>query len=480
MPKTPATVRTPGRAHTLNAERLTLYNALLGGTSAMRAAGELYLPQYERESDKVWRNRLDRAVLFNYFKRACASLAGRPFRNPVKVSKMSPKLKPFLRDVDTRGTSLTSFAHTTFRSALARGLMGILVDYPTGPADGPVTLAAAKQQAARPYMVPIFPESLLAVQVEIVGGREVVTHARILETVLRRNGWEEVATPQVRVLEPGRWEVYAPKELGKNSETDAWERVDAGVSSFQDEVPLVLFYAGDREAPGAAESPLDDLAHACVEHWQSAADQKNALTVARFPILAATGVEDDKALEVGPNKWLRCETKDGKFFYVEHTGAALQAGRQELADLEARMAALSEDLLVRRTSDRASATGKVLDATASVSVLQALVLNFGSTLDRALGWMERWLGVEKPEAQVEMDSSLDEALRDQAELDFLKFLRTERGLSMDAMIREAQRRNILPEGFDSAKNDAELASEPESVVLSGPPPRDEDDEGADE
>ena len=71
------------------------------------------------------------------------------------------------------------------------------------------------------------------------------------------------------------------------------------------------------------ELPLLDLAWLNIAHWQSSSDQRHVLTVARFPMLAGSGVPENTNVVVGPDRMLTTPNADGKFYYVEHTGAAI-------------------------------------------------------------------------------------------------------------------------------------------------------------
>ncbi|MGR5262341.1 hypothetical protein ACPV5Q_20865, partial [Vibrio astriarenae] len=61
------------------AEDWPLIDALMGGTSAMRKAGKLYLPQWPNELDDAYKNRVATATLFPAFSRTVEVLTGKPF-----------------------------------------------------------------------------------------------------------------------------------------------------------------------------------------------------------------------------------------------------------------------------------------------------------------------------------------------------------------------------------------------------------------
>ena len=60
-----------------------LVTALLGGTRAMREAGETYLPTHAEETDEQYEDRLQSSVLFNAFEEAVDGVVARVFSEPV-------------------------------------------------------------------------------------------------------------------------------------------------------------------------------------------------------------------------------------------------------------------------------------------------------------------------------------------------------------------------------------------------------------
>ncbi len=167
---------------------------------------------------------------------------------------------------------------------------------------------------------------------------------------------------------------------------------DEGVNSLG-EIPLVTLYT-NRIGFQQACPPFEDLAYLNLEHYQVRSDQRNALNVASFPILAASGYdpEIDGRIEVGPNKVLTTSDTDGKYYYVESTGAALEAGARELSALEKAIHLFG--LQFEAGEIRETATGRTLDAADAITPLSHMVTNLEDSLNKALHFMGRWIGTE--------------------------------------------------------------------------------------
>ena len=126
-------VATPCAAWRAMAEDWALIHDLLGGTRAMRAAGERWLPREPKESLEAYRIRLSRSVLFNGLGRAVQTLVGKPFGRPVTLSDdADPRVRALAHDLDLAGRNLTVFARDVLAAALADGLSHILVGHSDG------------------------------------------------------------------------------------------------------------------------------------------------------------------------------------------------------------------------------------------------------------------------------------------------------------------------------------------------------------
>lgn len=452
-----ANVATPSSAYQRMAPRWDMIDALLGGTEAMRAAGEKYLPQYDAESNKSYQNRLAAATLFNMTEQTLNSLAGKPFEEQIVLGDdVSAEIEDLLEDVDQQGNNLQAFCRAWFREAWAKGFSHVLVEHATPEPleEGEQrTLADDRAEGLRPYWVHISPECVIAAYSQMLHGKETLTHVRILETSVEQVGWEEAVKVRVRVLEPGSWQLWAPKEKGK--EDKDWVVESEGTTDL-DYIPLVTFYTAKRTGLMECKPPLTDLAHLNVTHWQSGSDQRNVLTVSRFPILAGAGVPADYKIEVGPNRFLTTEAPEGKWYYVEHTGAAISAGQTDLESLENQMASYGAEFLRKKTGNE-TATGRALDSAEAVSYLGATVMDFQDSIELALQYTANWLGQEEG-GSVILNHDLGISETDASALDTLMKMRAARDISRKTLLGEMQARGILSDDFDE-EADQELLEE---------------------
>lgn len=440
--------------------KISMISSLLGGTDSMRAAGRKYLPPYPAESDAAYEVRLAGAVLLNGTAQTLGDLSAKPFTQPVEVGEVSlgGREDELLSDVDLRGNNLTVFCQLWFREALAKYFACVLVEYPKlepRPDGNPRTLADDEAEGVRPYFVLIKPENVLAYYTELVGGREVPIHVRVLTESTVMDGFCEKVEQKITVLTPGLVEVYRKAEKGK----DDWV-LENSHPTGKDYIPIVRFTSGSDNKP-----PLLDLAHLNVAHWRSDSDQRNILSVARFPILAASGLDSDiaQSLVVSPNKVLATEDSAGRFYYVEHGGAAITSGEKDLERLEAAMRSYGS-LFLRESTGTETATAKAIDTAESTENLRAMVERFEDSVALALDYLADWLGLGMNGGTVSCVKDYSGGAGNATDIPALQFARTNKDISRKTYLTALMEREILPEDYD-IDEDAELIQAEMDMLL---------------
>lgn len=450
--KDPTSPATTSEAYDVMFPRWALMSDVLGGTETMRDAGETRLPKHALESAQNYRERQGVAVLLNMTEATLNSLSGRPFSEDIRINDDVPEAMAVILDnVDLEGNNLGVFLRAWFREGVAKAFAHVLVDFPRPAPRGdglPRTVADDQAEGLRPYWVLVNPEHVISARSEMVQGREVLQHVRILETYVAPNGFAEVAKQRIRVLEPGRTQIWEPVR-DKRQRKEVWQLTDEWETGLS-YVPMVTFYA-HRDSFLLGKPPLLDLAHLNVAHWQSDSDQRHILTVTRFPILAMSGAskEESTNVAIGPNQILANADPSGKIYYVEHTGAAIEAGRQDLKDLEDAMAQYGAEFLKKRPGST-TATARALDSAESISALSSMVLVFEDAVAQALSFTAEWLGIGSTGGTIKLCNEFQLDGEDGGDLEFLRMLRESNDISREAFVQAAVDRGVLPKEFDAA------------------------------
>jgi len=378
-------VSTPSAAHDALVEAIDLPRALMGGTRAMRAKGTKYLPQEPAEDNDAYQARLAKSTLYNTFKKAVHSMTGKPFGVPITLNEdVPPEFKPWLEDIDRQGRDLDTFARDHFRQDLVDGIGFILVDYPV--VKEKMNLAQERALGLRPFWVHILGDQVYGWRAENQNGRMVLTMVRIRECVEVPDGeFGTKVVEQFRVLRPGSVEVYiqnAKKEWVIDPEQSGPTTLDF--------IPLVPCYTG-RTGFMTATPPLEDLAWLCCDHWQSKSDQKHILHVARVPLLFGRKLttQAGQKVVVGANCMVHSDNEAAELKYVEHSGKAIEAGRQDLQDTEDQMRRSAGELLSSEVQKTATETG--IETVEGESSLKAMVRTFEDALEQALKFTAAWV-----------------------------------------------------------------------------------------
>ncbi len=451
---------------------LELPHTLLGGTPAMRAKGTQYLPKEKKENDMDYKNRLNRSFLNNEFDLTVDKLSGEVFSEPVMLSEnMSEEIRVWTENIDLSGVNLDRFSVNLFESALVDGVVHILIDLPQietrttengqvvflqKSEDGeetwrPLTIQAMNENGWRPYFVQIKAEQVIGWRHENQNGNQVLVQVRIRETIEKSDGRYGVKlVERIRVLEPGIYEIY---ELAEEKDKEPeWVRVESGVTGF-DYIPLRTKIFGDPLSPMTAKPPLDDLAYLNLAHWQSSSDQRNILHYARLIVYFAKmlDLETDKEEDatIGANVLIYSNQPEADMKVVEPSGKAIEAGRNDLKDLELAMGRYGLGLITGQKPGGVTATEKAIDTAENDSSLKSWAIDLQELLNLSLRTSAQMMQMD--------ESAIGDGVK--VNTDFKSFLRSmeirelreafnDGLLPREIVIEELKRRGVIRDDID--------------------------------
>lgn len=420
---------------------------LMGGSDAMRAAGETYLPKFESESVESYNARLQASWLFNGFKKTVRDMTGRVFDKPIELAEDAPNdLVTWCENVDLEGRDLSVFAKDVFEAALSgAGVTYIMVDAPTRGEE--VTRDRAQEQGLRPYFVHLKSEDILGWRTRLVGNAIKLAQIRIMEEVTEpdpEDEFAEVSIPQVRVIDADETGVQV-RLFRKAGQDDKW-LLHEEYPTDAEEITVVPVYL-TRTGFMTGEAPLEDLADVNIAHWQSQSDQRNILHFARVPILHASGREDDEPLVISASMATTSRDPQAKLEWVEHNGHAIKAGRDDLKDLEFQMETHGLQLLVARPSAQ-SATGEALDAAKETSQLAMMADALKDALEQALIWMGDYGGIDAEGLAVQVNKDFGVSMLTPQEMQSMLMAVNTGNMSRETFLREMARRGAIRADID--------------------------------
>lgn len=433
---------------------VVLVRDVYGGTKKLREEGKTYLPSHPKEDDDEYETRKNRAILFNAYKRTVEGMTGMVFRKDLILNEDIPeRILSDLENVDLQGRDLSSFAKDVLTAAVNDGHTIIHIDAPTVTSEREVSGSKADVAASgrRPYWVHVLKDDLVNIQLEIVNGAPVVMLAVYREEVTENVGeFGQRSVERYRELRPGEFRVW---EKGQEGDEVKFTVVAEGRTSVPF-VPLVPVYA-NRIGFYESAPPLLDLAYENIEHYQVRSDHRHALTFASIPLPVFVGVEK-KELEWGPNRAVFIPNESGDAKMLESNGKSLEQSRQELADIEMRMAALGLSMLVEQQS--LTATERIIDKAEGDSALAATAKGLQGALGEALRVHGSYLGLDDG-GSVVVNEDFESLSIDPREAEIL-LKAVERGvLTRETFWLALQKGELLPEDFDPEEEAERLASQ---------------------
>lgn len=442
---------------------------LLGGTPTVRKARDLYLPIAPAETGPEYEARLLRTEVYNGFERALHGMVGMVYRrDPVLGEDMPDVLAEHWENIDNAGSHGAVFTRGLFHEGLALGHAGILVDAPNLQGRK-LRLDQERALGIRPYWVPVPADKIVSFRTENIGGRIELTQLVIEENTLEPVGeFGEVEVTRYRQIRLMDGMVFW--DLWEKGAT--WTAVEGGVMAKQTSIPFSPLYTGDRLDTLFTKPPLLELAYSNFAHYQVLADHRTALHIHSVPLLVFKG-RPAKAQQtdqiVGPNIGIDVSEK-GDVKYVEHSGHAIGETRNELKDLQQRMARSSLAMLERDTRQAETAEAKRIDKGEQDSALASAARAMQDCMELAFVFHGRYLGVEP--GSVEINTEFEELTFEPEMINALSQLRAKGDIDHETLWSMLETGNILPDDFDREAVKIRLALE----GLDEPPPRKPEEE----
>lgn len=467
---------------------------ILDGLETIRLKKNIYLPRYEGEGVAQYERRARSAPWRPEFEDALRTLASKPFSKPLTVKNVEnvdkaivgvldeeteTRSNGLVDDIDGRGNNLTVFAREWFGKGIAYGYHAILVDFPDmspddeaaeGEAGAPAavrTIADEQDEGLRPYWVHIPAKNLIALYTEVVNGKETVVHLRFSEMVVTRDGFSEKTAKRIRVFEPGVWQLWEQRNNSSPGVNKVvWVMIDSGPISRgpqgKTDIPVVLFYTGERIGEMQVKPPLAQLAHMQIELYRALSREDEILTFAGSPMLKGKGLappSDGGSVVVGPGVVLWAPPGNG----VDTDWDFVQPDARNITEVRAKVASIQEDM--RRIgmmpmvmpSGNPTATGQSIDAAKAHSAVKAWALMLNDCIQTALTYTAEWLGLE---GAILTEISTDFSVSDpRFPLQALTAARSMKDISQGTYWSGLQRYDVLPPDFDPEREAAALGEE---------------------
>ena len=368
----PTTVASPNAAYQRMANFWGLIEDLKEGTYKIRSEHRKYLPQLEREVDDSYDRRLSRSNVVPFMQRIEKMLAGMLVRKPVRLDGVSDLVREQLFDVSLEGDDLNVWLYTTARTVISYGHCGVLVD---APKDG---------DKVRPYWVTYEPKNILGWRTEVIDGVRQLTQLRLMEQVVEPDGkYGEKIVKQIRVLEPGRFEIHRKDKKGE------YKLHDEGEMSIKDKIPFSVAYS-NRVGMYESRSPLYDIAELNLKHYQIQSDLDNILHISSVPLLAVFGYPNSDEITTGPSEALSLPP-ESRMEYISPSSDSYESQFRRLEDLKDQIYTLSLAAVLGQKLVGETAEAKRIDRSQNDSTMMVVAQQMQDLIDNCLKFHSEYL-----------------------------------------------------------------------------------------
>lgn len=452
------------------ADRIAKCRIVMGGTKAVREAGELVLPRYPRESDQRYCIRRDRVALFNGYKTTVTGFVGLIYRtDPTLGADMPKELVDDWEDVDRRGTKGTVFCRKLLSdSVVTGGPAGILVDYPR--VDGnpkALTRRQAKNLKLRPYWIHIRADQVVSFLPGEVNGQPALMQLVIRET-------DEKAYGRFGVKMETAYRVY--RREGDTVTVEVWRLVDGATSSEgivsgqnyeidesgtvtlsnMDEIPFSPHVLGEEKGYLESDPPLDGLADLVLEYHREKTGLSNIRGLACVPTIKRKGYtpayDQITNLPIYPPVFVGTEEvidvpTEGDVDYVSPDVSVLEPGKDALLDLRAEMGAVALAALAPDPTAPETATANKLDSAAQNGGLALMAQTHKDCIERAFQFSAKFRKLDKS-GTVTVNTDFELLTADPTLITALSSAATAGNLPIEDFLRILVRIKLLPADYN--------------------------------
>lgn len=382
----------------------------VGGTAELRARSLEYIPREPREDTAAYNRRIFHATLPPFLSRLASQAAGVILRKGIHLEG-DDYWTEWSNDVTGDGTTLNEYARSQLITAILYGHSSSIVDF-ANTESGSNLAEEREDRTRKPYLVPVTPRQILGWRTTNESWSSALSQVRIRETIIEAAGkYGEEITDQIRVLEPGRYELWRPNTPRTNLPSPiqipgptSWELHRSDTTTL-DRIPLVTVYAL-RRGNLLSTPPLLEVAHLVIAYAQRFCDYHHSIHVGASPILTLRGF-DDSQLEDGQaglsvNNAILLPPEGGAA-YVEPTSDAFDAQLKCLAALEDQISRLGINTLAQQNLTNAAAESRRLDRIDSDSIMAVIAGDLERSITEIFSIASAYVGIDPPVVSIPRD-----------------------------------------------------------------------------
>lgn len=418
-------------------------NALYKGNDYLKENTTLYLPKNLGESNELYELRLRRSVLYNVYGNFIDKISLIPFRHGVTWGLDVPtKIQDYCKNIDMTGTNLENWAINFYKDANINGISFYLVENPQLSPNRTLYDDIQEGDLNRPYFVHIPANNLYGWNYEFNNGNMELTQIRFVRYVdIQEGAFGVKKYKEYVVYSKDVIQVYRSKLTASSAEVVELVNVVPNRLGFIPIVTLNLNQLGFM-----ISKPLYlNLAELNLRHYQSYSDQININHYARVPIMFAKGMNTGSEHETIPITagMIIGGPDSGDLKFVEHSGASINAGMNEIKDIEEKMSIISGEYYNQKNSSQITATSAILNKIESGVVPGANIRILESAINQGFELMRLYdRSIPAFTTGVNLNTE-DSIVPETANFQYVTNMYAQGIIDRDTYLKESKRRNIL-------------------------------------
>lgn len=365
-----------------------VYQDVIAGVDALVNDSDVYLPQYEGETELSYDLRTSTATVNNYTKKAVKVMTGLIFEKEIDISGVPADIQTICENIDKQGNHLNIFARKSFEAAW-EGYAAILIDTPS-------TVVGNKAQQSRldvnPFARLYCADSIWNWQHRINPASKAKELSLIVfqEVTLAKAG-------RFGVVEEVRYRVY---ELGSDDVVtlEVWLMPDNESEPVRESGPTVI---NTTQIPVAvigelgAEPPLYDIAKKNIEHFQTWSLMTSDARKTCVPQRVLEGGTADSIAPIGGDVTL-FPPQGCSAYFIEVAGTSLEFVRSLCQDIANDIALMTNSIIAGKAKTvQKTATEDVIDNTQETAELRPMSEQFKDALEVMLGLIAELMNMGK-------------------------------------------------------------------------------------
>lgn len=432
------------------------------GTMELRKNKDKFLPKMPSELDESYEIRTDGATYWNTPRKTVQTMANMVMRNePVIQGGLSesqrgivdapgPRERNLLWVIKSGITTGVNFASGAFFSDMA-------------PVD-PGIKTRAEERQRKPFVKVLSPLDIINWSWGEHNGQYQLTRVVLKEVTTEPDGEFGVKdVERYRVLTPGEYQLFE-KVPNKTELLKVTPQPLPIIANGQvlDHIPVYPFSVEDDGDPFQARSPIADLTHLSIEHFQLRTDHKASVRMHSFPVLVLLNVLQRGKIAWGPSSVLTIRGDEADAKLLECSGSSLGALRELIKDNERLQARQALSMLERQEVKRmVTATETLEEKAEDLSQLVGLVHSVEEAINKAVDTALAFYG-EPGEADISLNSDVQDLVLTPQEIDTIIKLYASDMWTWDTCMLKLQEGGFTPQDFD-LEEEKQRKDEQESV-----------------